>query len=163
MIDIQKPTDVAIMTIHGNDAGAYFGVTGFDTNGEQTDLFVNTTDPYTGTVLVDAKEGQQTTRLQVQATGGWTVEIKPLVSARTAQAPGTVTGTGDDVIIIQGSPSTAHITGNQSGRYFGVFGYSDRIQLLVNVTDPYDGKVVVSSKTKLIEVKATGDWTIEFQ
>jgi outer membrane lipoprotein SlyB len=53
-------------TITGNAAGRYFGVRGY---GSFSELLVNTTDPYEGTVRVDGS----TMIIVVQAEGEWTI------------------------------------------------------------------------------------------
>ncbi len=77
--------------------------------------------------------------------------------------PSTIDGTGDDVFIVQGTLSTAHILGNKDSRYFSVKAYSDTVTLLVSTTDPYDARVIVPSDAVIIEVKASGGWTITFE
>jgi hypothetical protein len=163
VIDIQKPGDVVLAYIRGNAGARYFGIESFDDAGEQVDLLVNTTDPYEGVVLMDIRDDDNSTRLQVQAEGEWYIELRPLSTARRVSVPGTIEGTGDDVIIIDGEPDIAQISGNADGRYFGVIGYSNRSNLLVNTTDPYDGRVIVARDTILIEVEAVGSWTITFE
>jgi hypothetical protein len=163
VIDIQKPGDVVLAYIRGNAGSRYFGVESYDDSGEQVDLLVNTTDPYEGVVLMDVRDDDNSTRLQIQAEGDWYIELRPLNTARRVSAPGTIEGAGDDVFIIDGEPDTAQISGNADGRYFGVTGYSNRSNLLVNSTDPYDGRVIVGRDTVLIEVKAVGSWRIVFE
>ena len=89
--------------------------------------------------------------------------MRPLASARRVSVPGTIEGTGDDVLIIDGEPDIAQITGNADGNYFGVWSYGDRGNLLVNTTDPYDGRVIVAGDTMLIEITAVGGWSITFE
>lgn len=166
VVAIEKPGGsdaVVIAHITGNAGSRYFGVTGFDDAGQQTDLLVNTTDPYDGVTLLDARKGQTTTRLQVEAEGDWTIEIRPLAMARHAAVPGATTGVGDDILILDGTPDTAHIVGNPDGRYFGVIGHGKSWDLLVNATEPYDGRVIVSKDVVVIEVKAVGDWQLTFE
>ncbi len=166
VIDIQKPGDpdgVAIVYVRGNAAGRYFGVESYGADGDQIDLLVNTTDPYEGIVLMDIRLDDQTTRLQVTAEGDWYIEVRPLTSARRITLPGTVTGTGDDVFIMDGDPDLAHVVGNADGRYFGVHAYGDRSDLLVNTTDPFDGRVIVRRDAALMTVTAIGAWTITFE
>ena len=166
VVAIEKPGGLdAVVIVHvvGNAESSYFGVTGFDEAGKQTDLLVNTTDPYDGITLLDARKGQTTTRLQVEAQGDWTIEVRPLAMARAAAVPGTTSGAGDDVLLLDGEPDTAHIVGNAEGRYFGVIGHGKRYDLLVNTTDPYDGRVIVNRDTVVIEVKATGEWEVTFE
>lgn len=163
VIDIQKPGDAVLASIRGNAESRYFGVQSYDANGQQVGLLVNTTDPYEGVVLMDARDGEQSTRLQITAEGEWTIELRPLAMARRLSIPGAIEGTGDDVFIVDGDPNVAQISGNADGRYFGVTGYGKRANLLVNTTDPYDGRVILARDLVLIEVKAAGAWKIMFE
>jgi hypothetical protein len=65
------------------------------------------------------------------------------------------------VLLVVGTPDLAMITGNPGGNYFGVIGYGDRSQLLVNTTDPYEGTVLVNSDVLALEIVSEGLWTIE--
>jgi hypothetical protein len=166
VISIQKPggpDDAVLAYIRGNAGSRYFGVESYDDTGEQVDLLVNTTDPYEGIVLMDLRDDERTTRLQITAEGEWYIELRPLNTARRVSAPGTIAGTGDDVFIVDGEPDVAHVIANAEGRYFGVWAYGDRSHLLVNTTDPFDGRVIVARDVVLIEVTATGGWEITFE
>jgi hypothetical protein len=166
VISIEKPgglASAAVVYVRGNAAGRHFAVKSFGADGSQIDLLVNTTDPYEGVVLMDIADRDQSTRLQVTAEGEWYIEIRPLASARRVNAPGVVEGSGFDVFIVIGSPDIAHIAGNQSGRHFAVWAYGSRSHLLVNTTDPYDGRVIMANDVVLIEVKAVGGWQITFE
>jgi len=57
-----------LATISGNEQEHHFAVMGW---AERSDLLVNTTDVYQGTVMLDP----QTIALVITATGPWTVEI----------------------------------------------------------------------------------------
>jgi hypothetical protein len=159
VVDITKPggeTGTVLVTVTGNEAGRYFGVKGID--GDE-DTLVNTTDPYSGTVLMDTDSGN-TTQLQVTAVGPWNITISELQSA-TPLNPGVNAGVGDSVLLYQGSRGVAAITGNAAGRYFGVSVYtSTERDSLVNTTDPYTGSVPMPAGPALIAVTGEGDWTI---
>jgi hypothetical protein len=159
VVDITKPggeTGTVLVTVTGNDASRYFGVQGIDGDG---DTLVNTTDPYSGTVLMDTDSGN-TTQLQVTAVGPWNITISELQSA-TPLNPGVNAGVGDSVLLYQGSRGVAAITGNAAGRYFGVSVYtSTERDSLVNTTDPYTGSVPMPAGPALIAVTGEGDWTI---
>jgi hypothetical protein len=80
------------------------------------------------------------------------------------------TGTGDSIVDIDkpSGPMLVHIVGNTSSRYFGVISYdinNERIDLLVNTTEPYDGirplDFLDDQWTARFEVSARGEWTIE--
>jgi hypothetical protein len=166
VVTIEKPgnaDDAVLVFVRGNAAGRYFGVTSHGADGSQNDLLVNTTDPYEGVVLMDIRQGQVSTRLQVTADGEWYIELRPLVMARRVDVPGTIEGSGDDVFVVIGDPDTAQISGNQADRYFGVVAYGNRSHLLVNTTDPYDGRVIVPRDVVLVEVTAVGTWVITFE
>ncbi|HYI14231.1 MAG TPA: hypothetical protein VEX37_02495 [Thermomicrobiales bacterium] len=166
VIDIQKPggADAAVVAyVRGNAESRHFAVENFGASGEQIALLVNTTDPYEGIVPMDFRSGEQTTRLQITSTGEWYIEIRPLSTVRHSGAPGVIEGTGDDVFIVDGEPDTALITGNADSRHFAVIAYGERSNLLVNTTDPYDGRVIVAGDTVVVEVTAVGGWTITFE
>lgn len=59
-------------TIRGNAASRHFAVTAYDGNGNPLGAQVNTTDPYSGTVIVP----RQTLLLQISAVGSWSVELR---------------------------------------------------------------------------------------
>ena len=104
---------------------------------------------------------EQTARLQIEAEGSWDIEIRPLSSMRTLTAPGTISGTGDEVFRLTGPAITAWIEGNAGDDYFGVITYdlaARHRDLLVNEADPYQGRVVVTSPV-IVEVRATGGWS----
>lgn len=162
VVDFENPFTVGIIHIIGNSSGRYFGVKSYSSNGESLELLVNTTDPYDGILPMDFRDGEHTTRFEVTAKGQWTIEILPLLSARSISVPGTITGKGDEVILLSGSkPDLAKIKGNSSGRYFGVTGYGNYSDLLINTTDPYEGTVILASDTIVLEIKASGEWSIE--
>lgn len=162
VIAIEKNDDPTIIHITGNSSSSYFGVTTFGANGEQYDLLVNTTIPYDGILPLDFLDGETTTRIQITASGDWTIEILPLSSARQLIVPGGIQGTGDEVIFIIGSPDIAAISGNAGSNYFGVLSYGlSGVDLLVNTTDPYTGAVIVGSDVFVLQITATGEWAIE--
>ena len=55
--------------ITGNESSSHFAVKSYDTNGDYLDLLVNTTDPYSGTVMM----GLDTSTLVISAEGPWTI------------------------------------------------------------------------------------------
>lgn len=166
VVDIEKPggqDQPVIAHIRGNAEGAHFAVKSFDDSGQLIDLLVNTTDPYEGVVPIDFGRDERTTRLQITAAGDWQIEVRPLSTARRVSIPGSIEGIGDDVVIIDGDPDIAHITGNSDARHFAVIAYGDSYGLLVNTTDPYDGRVVVDKDAVVLKVDAEGPWSISFE
>ncbi|MBI2839232.1 MAG: IPT/TIG domain-containing protein [Acidobacteria bacterium] len=57
--------------ISGNAADRYFGVISYSRTGNWLDLLVNTTSPYSGTVIVPSTTGC----LDVQAVGPWSINV----------------------------------------------------------------------------------------
>lgn len=162
IVDVNNNFYYAIIHIKGNAASRFFAVSNYGADGELIDLLVNETDPYDGVRPLDFLEGEHTTRFEVQAVGEWEIEILPISSARTLKVPGTIQGTGDDVIVLTGeNPDIANIKGNAEGRFFAVTSYGVGVDLLVNTTDPYDGTVLVNPDASILEVNATGEWSIE--
>jgi hypothetical protein len=154
----------AIAHITGNATSRFFSITNYDASGNSIDLLVNTTDAYDGVRPLDFLDGQHTARFEVKAEDTWTIEIKPLAAARRLDAPGTIQGVGDDVIIVMGgNADLAKVKGNTASHYFGVFSYGDfGRDTLVNTTDPYDGTDILRSSTFLVmEIIAVGDWAME--
>ncbi len=159
VVSITKPggtTGTVLVTVTGNDAGRYFGVEAIDGDG---DTLVNTTDPYTGTVLMDTASGN-TTQLQVTAVGPWNITISELQSAPRLNA-GANAGSGDAVLLYQGPRGVAAVTGNAEGRYFGVSLYTATGRdSLINTTDPYTGSVPLPAGPAVVAMTSSGDWTI---
>ena len=169
---IEKPDEIAVMKIIGNSSGNHFSVTGYDEDGNQTDLFVNTTSYYDGLVVLDfdyLRRGQDTTHLEVNVTGDWNIGIFPIGAADWVDVPGEISGEGDNVIILdrsENNPSLARITGNQNSNHFAVVGWHEesgwpsRADLLINTTQSYEGTVRLDQATMILEVTAIDDWEI---
>ncbi|MDD1777335.1 MAG: hypothetical protein LUQ65_04130 [Candidatus Helarchaeota archaeon] len=163
IVDIDKESGPALVHIIGNNSSRHFAVVNYDSSNKEIDLLVNTTDPYDGVRPLDFLEDEHTARFEVTATGAWSIEIIPFSLIERLEIPGEITGNGDYVFaIVGGTPDTATITGNAAARHFAVIGYGSTSDLLVNTTDPYDGTVLLSSDTLIIEVDSEDDWTMRF-
>ncbi len=156
-----EPTEPGpmILNISGNQDGRHFAVESFDANGNELDLLVNVTEPYEGMVY-DLGEARE---LDISAVGSWTVEVEPLRAATEVVVPGKIEGSGDYVFLLDGEPSEASISGNQDARHFAVEAYNQGSDLLVNTTDPYEGRVRIREDAKVVVMYAVGEWTIEFE
>ena len=165
-ISIEKPEGLelaALLHVRGNPESRHFAVLSFDEFGEQVSLLVNTTDPYEGLVPLDFMDGEYSTHLEINATGDWEIEIRPLALIDSYDVPGEVVGNGDYVFAIEGQSQSVLIEGNPQERHFAVVGYGDRYHLMVNTVDRYDGRVRVPSDVAIIEVAATSDWRFVFE
>ena len=165
VVDIEWPDSVGIMHIVGNAGSNYFGVRSYDATGDRAGSLVNTTDVYDGVVIFNTRESEITARLEIVASGNWSIAVLPLSGARVLEVPGVIEGVGDEIIVLTGSvPDLADVVGNAGGRYFGVkLRRSDGSSLgsIVNTTDPYDGTAIMDSDAAIIEVLSSEAWTIE--
>ena len=162
IVDVDNYFKFAIVHIVGNSSGRHFAVINYSEDGESIDLLVNTSDPYDGIKPLDFRNGEHTTRFEINATGEWTIEILPISYARILTVPGSIEGSGDEVFFLDGSkPDIAKITGNNESRHFAVLSYGSSSDLLVNTSDVYSGTVLVDGDTVAIEVTAQGEWSIE--
>ena len=164
IITVEKPQKNMpyLLTIAGNAEGQYFGVTGYDKDNERTELLVNTGEPYTGIVGVDLGSDKNTVRLEIKAEGKWDIGVWPIGAAQKIKTQKS--GEGDNVLWVEGNPSTAKIIGNKRSKYFGVTAYDKhgkRAKLLVNAGKPYSGKVLLPKNTLLLKIEASGKWSIE--
>jgi len=100
------------------------------------------------------------------------IEEEPIEEAEPEPEPEPIilSGSGDSIVDIDkpNLPMVVHVTGNVGSNHFAVKNYDsvgERIDLLVNTTEPYDGIIpldfMTDEWTSRFEVTATGDWTIE--
>ena len=94
----------------------------------------------------------------------------PTATPTPIPEPISLAGSGDSVVDfdLQGKPAIVHITGNATGHHFAVESYDntgERLDLLVNTTDPYDGFRPIDwlddEYTTRFQVTANGAWTID--
>lgn len=160
-VNINKPKGPAIAQISTTATSGNFIVSNYNEDGESLDLLVNEIGSYSGTRAIDLLEPEKTTRFEVNASGSWTIKISPLTSARKVSVPGTISGKGDDVILLRGArPDTAKIN-HRGESNFIVVAYDNRNQdLLVNEIGSYSGQVILGNAT-LLEIIADGSWSVE--
>jgi hypothetical protein len=125
------------------------------------DLLVNTIGAYEGTLPLDFMADEDTSRFQVESSGDWTIEVLPIIAMRGVAVPGTFSGTGDDVVLLGGTPDLLRIEAPNASSNFAIWAYGDRRDLLVNEIAPYSGVVVAGTNTVVLAIKAEGEWTIE--
>ena len=158
VIEIASIEDGYVFHITGNAGGNYFGVSGYDKDGNDTALLANETEPYDGVTLDDTLS---TVMLEIQAVGDWTIELLPIVSLPEYTAGDTITGTGNTIFRTKNAGKIAEIKGNAGGNYFGVVAYGAySTDLLANEVDPYEGKSMIKCDPFLFEVTAVGEWSI---
>lgn len=153
-----------VLEIVGNKAGRHFAVKGYDENQNSTELFVNTTDPYSGVTL---DPSQSTTLLEIKAEGEWHVRIKSLYAMPSVQFDEPLSGHGDAVIQVDEDDDFwfLQVEGNKKSRHFAVKGYDknqNSTELFVNTTEPYSGITVDPYiDTYVLAVTAEDEWTVD--
>jgi len=170
VVDLDWPCGTpGLLHIIGNQESRHFAVESLDAVGDTVELLVNTTDPYDGWRTLNWTD-ECAVRLHIKAAGPWTATLYPIaplpeIQPHALTLPATYAGTGDDVIILtQGTPDLATITGNDNSRYFGVFawiGSRSSDSILINTTDPYQGTIPLKPDTFALEIRASGPWTID--
>ncbi|MBA2311661.1 MAG: hypothetical protein H0V97_02550, partial [Actinobacteria bacterium] len=156
------PEDAAAIAEISHSGGANFAVWAVDGAGQQTDLLVNTIGNYTGTVLFDESASSHTDAFDVEADGTWTITIKPVTEAFEWDGSEVLTGSGDDVAVLDPAPSglkSTTLTHSGSGN-FAIWAYGPSTDLLVNEIGNFSGEVLLAEGTFLFEITADGPWTI---
>lgn len=153
----------ALLHIIGPDVRDNFVVWSYDALGNQIDLLVNTIGQYDGYLMLNMGD-EKTAILQIGAGGPWTVEVYPFVDRylHFLDTPGVYEATGDDVFFFALNNAKAEIKSSNEIDNFVVWAWiigSDK-DLLVNEIGPYSGTVLIPPGTFMLEVKATGTWTI---
>ncbi|MFA7018737.1 MAG: hypothetical protein WC239_07120 [Sphaerochaetaceae bacterium] len=165
-IQIKKTIDdfPAAALILGNSAGRHFAVTSYSSTGEYIDLLVNTTDSYKGTVPIDLGSNKTAKFLEINAVGAWSIHIYPIIAIPHVTSEAVFSGTGDSLLWIDGTGSMLSIKGNSSERHFCVTAYDSYGSyngLLVNTTNRYSGRVRLPKDSLILQIGATGDWSVE--
>jgi hypothetical protein len=163
VIDIDYPWDNAAQVDITHTGSAHFAIWSYDENNERIDLLVNTSGKYKGRVLIDILVGEPITRrMEITADGAWTITVLPLgvEFLHLCYIPGPCEGEGDDVLGLVGDPDTMQVDypGNS---YFSIWSYGPEIDLLVNESGPYAGRVLIQKGTVLFSIHAEGPWTLD--
>ena len=158
VVEFTPPNYAYFMHIEGNSSGRHFSVWGYDDYGKTTELFVNTTDPYSGNVI---DPSQTTSILEISATGAWSISFVPLIEARSIGKGQKISGNGDDVVYIDSINKIARIAGRCDGNFF-IWAYGDGADLLVNEIGYYSGRVFIKNNPICLAITADGPWSIEF-
>jgi len=164
IVDVGKSSDYPAIMHAKYSSGSNFIVTSYDANNQQMELLINVIGAYEGTVPVDFRESEYTSRLEIKAAGPWEIQILPLIQVRRATIPGTIEGTGDDVIALDGDNADTMIANASLGSSnFVVYSYSTSgsIDLVFNEIAPYTGTALLDPDTFIISVNATGPWSLE--
>jgi hypothetical protein len=160
LVDVDKWPGPALVYAESDAVGGYFGVIARDAQDGWVADLVSATQPYTGTVPADFG-GASTAKIDVAALGSsWKVELRGPDTARVLVTPGSITGTGSEVVAVVGRPDALTITGNPSGLdHFHVRTLGADPQNLIMTNGSYSGTTSVGD-IAFVAVDATGAWTI---
>ncbi|MBB5870853.1 hypothetical protein F4553_004232 [Allocatelliglobosispora scoriae] len=131
-----------------------------DADGQYLDLVVNEVGIYTGTSPLTMRK--YPSKLEIDASGPWTVTVK--VAQKATAWSGSGSGRGNTVLRVPAGTLTGptSITATHTGSAnFIVQAYGRTSSLLVNDIGRYSGKVVLPDDTVLIEIRASGSWTLK--
>lgn len=117
-------------------------------------LLVNTIGSYTGTHVINVRDGGVTRKLTISAEGDWTVSIGDISSASKA-----LSGKGDTALLLSGSTTDALIKNNGDGNFVVQVYNSDGADLAVNEIGSYSGTVPMVLPA-LVQVISEGSWSI---
>ncbi len=117
------------------------------------DLLVNEIGSYSGTHLIDIRNGENTTTAEVTADGSWTMDIADITTA-----PEATSGTGDSVIWVNTGTKVA-ITHDGDSNFAVHAASSSGLDLLVNEIGAYSGTKAIDTPA-IVDITADGNWTI---
>lgn len=163
IVDIDKWSSVALLKVTYT-GGSNFVVRNYGAGNDVIDLLVNTIGAYSGSQLIDIYDNDQTVRFEVKASGPWEIQVLPIIHLRKETMPGTITGIGDDVVLLQGTgtPDMLRADASQSTSNFIVYALTNfNFELVFNEIAPYTGTVLIDGTTNLLQIKAEGPWSIE--
>lgn len=169
VVDVHKRPSAAIAHITYTGP-RNFSIISYDTDGSRIALLVNVIGNYDGVVPLDFGD-THTGRLEITASGPWEIAVSDAIEAPRVTAPGTHRGQGDAVLILTGdrAPDTLEVDATATEGHFAIEAYGNSRALLVNEIAPYEGTVLIPSRTiaqspawgnaVFIIVSAEGPWS----
>lgn len=138
-----------------------FSIQSLDADNGLSELLVNEIGSYSGvSALGFSSFGEGADKLQITASGEWTVLIAPVLSALELPA----SGSGDGVFFYDGPAPIWQITHSGSSNFSVVQeSPSSLFGLLVNEIGTYDGSVTGVAGPSIVVISADGDWTFTAQ
>jgi len=157
VIALPRGAKAGLITAQHRGASA-FSITVQDKNGNTTDWAVDRTGAYSGTTVFGMDSWRATPRrLEIRASGEWTIRLSPV---RTADALPS-SGKGDGVYLYAGGTRRLAVTHN-GYRSFSVYTYASGPygrDHLVNGFGAYRGDVPIKRGPAVVEIVADGSWT----
>jgi hypothetical protein len=116
---------------------------------EYSDLLVNEIGSYSGTVYIQPGVD----RLKVTSNGSWTIDVRPITSAKQWDGTTALAGKGDGVFILTDSAFGTTTIKNKGQSNFAVIAYSIDgvyLDLLVNEIGSYSGEVQLPDEDPIV-------------
>jgi hypothetical protein len=155
VLNVEKPVGVAVLDFECLQCS---GITVLKTDGREA-LLVNEIGGYSGRHLIDVADTARTSTLTITANGSWKVTVTPGLSAVRITDGARISGTGDDVVAINGATTRALIK-NRGESNFAVWIVGEgTTELAVNEIGSYEGTVPLRAPAVAI-VTSSGDWSI---
>lgn len=152
VISLDGFTDLAVLTF--TCANCQHNTT-VETDGYDG-LLVNTIGSYTGSHIVNMKQGSVINTITVGAQGAWILTLDDY-----GNAPDKTSGSGDTALLIRETATKATITytgeHNFAVKVYSASGDSD---LAVNTIGSYKGTVPFNTPG-LVQISASGPWTLD--
>jgi hypothetical protein len=155
VLNLEKPVGVAVLDF---ECLQCTGNTVLKTDGTEA-LLVNEVGGYAGRHLIDVADTARTSVLTITANAAWKVTVTPGLSAVRITDGARISGTGDDVVAINGATTRALIK-NRGESNFAVWIVGEgTTELAVNEIGSYEGTVPLRAPAVAI-VTSSGDWSI---
>ena len=155
VLNLEKPVGVAVLDFECLQCS---GNTVLKTDGREA-LLVNEIGGYSGRHLIDVSDTARTSMLEITANGSWKVTVTPGLSAVRITDGARISGTGDDVVAINGATTRALIKNRGESNFAVWIVGEDTTELAVNEIGSYEGTVPLRAPAVAI-VTSSGDWSI---
>jgi hypothetical protein len=155
VLNLEKPVGVAVLDFECLQCS---GNTVLKTDGREA-LLVNEIGGYSGRHLIDVSDTARTSMLTITANGSWKVTVTPGLSAVRITDGNRISGTGDDVVAINGATTRALIKNRGESNFTVWVVGGGTTDLAVNEIGSYEGTVALPAPAVAI-VTSSGDWSI---
>lgn len=158
------PQNVSALAVISNTGAGTFIVQTVAADGTTIETLVADDGAYHGTLLFDAKSGDNAVGFTVVSGGAWTIVVRPVSAARLWNGTGTVKGVGSDVLLVR-PPTSAALTATLTHTGSSAFTVTDYttagdITTVLDVTGSFNGKEQLGAGTGILQVEADGSWSI---
>lgn len=124
-------------------------------------VVVNTVGAYDGKLLLDGQTGSVTTQLTIKADHPWTATIGGLDLAQRPAPNASVSGEGDDVVLLSGTSDSAAVSNQGTSNFAFKYTLADGSDsgLPINTIGKYKG-IVHITEPSVVQVTSDGTWAI---